>query len=720
MLFILIYKVICGNIFPVILHSGCEKVEKKENKFSLLRKIEDFSAVRAVRDGLVNIIPVLIIGAFALVFMFFPIPEYKRFIEEFAGGFILKFFEIINSATFGLLSVYMTVSISRSYMHIKEDPDASVFGAITASLISFFILAGSNLETFGTESTGPKSMFLALLTGLGASALYLVLFRFLSGKKTTVFSSGATGVFNRMLSALFPIMIVVSAVALANLAVIRLFGVNSFRELLINANNSMFSLIGPDFLKGLLFVFLSSLLWMFGIHGSDTLEGVMQQYFTPGLEANQAAVAAGGQPTTILTKPFFDCFVLMGGCGATICLLIALLIFSRNRARRGLAYTAALPMIFNINELMVFGIPIVFNPILLIPFLTVPLVCYTTAYVATSVGLVPVITNAVEWTTPIILGGYSATGSVTGAVLQIVNIALGVLIYMPFVKLLDKRNEEEARSAFASFLEFFKANESALALKKLTELGGEKGEFAKGLSAELIHAVKSGSIALAYQPQYDYEGKCVGAESLMRFKHPIHGIIYPPLIIKLAEDGCFLPELEEAVVKKALSDREKVYEKFGNGIKISFNITGKTVVTGRFLSFMRQINAETPFAGKTLCVEVTEQATLAFDDKTREAFDEIHKMGLLLAIDDFSMGQTSLNYLKDSMFDIIKLDGSLVKGLSSHENCREIVASIVKLSKTLNLTVIAEFVETEWDRQTLHGIGCDCYQGYLYSPAVFL
>ena len=72
------------------------------------------------------------------------------------------------------------------------------------------------------------------------------------------------------------------------------------------------------------------------------------------------------------------------------------------------------------------------------------------------------------------------------------------------------------------------------------------------------------------------------------------------------------------------------------------------------------------------------------------------------------------------MFDIIKLDGSLVKGLSSHENCREIVASIVKLSKTLNLIVIAEFVETDWDRQTLHEIGCDCYQGYLYSPAVFL
>ena len=95
-------------------------------------------------------------------------------------------------------------------------------------------------------------------------------------------------------------------------------------------------------------------------------------------------------------------------------------------------------------------------------------------------------------------------------------------------------------------------------------------------------------------------------------------------------------------------------------------------------------------------------------------------MGLLLAIDDFSMGQTSLHYLKDSMFDIIKLDGSLVRGLATHSNYREIISSITGLAASLNLTVLAEFVETEEQREILHNIGCDYYQGYLYSPAVFL
>ena len=144
------------------------------------------------------------------------------------------------------------------------------------------------------------------------------------------------------------------------------------------------------------------------------------------------------------------------------------------------------------------------------------------------------------------------------------------------------------------------------------------------------------------------------------------------------------------------------------------------MVTDRFLQFCRQLNAKDPFAGKNLCVEVTEQAALAFNNQTRVAFVELRKMGFLLAIDDFSMGQTSLNYLKDNMFDMIKLDGSLVQGLSTHQNCREIISSIVQLSSTLNLMVLAEFVETKEEAETLHEIGCDCYQGYLYSPAVFL
>ena len=701
-----------------------KKIAKKlrEERMGPIRRIERTTAIRAVRGGLVNIIPVLIIGAFALILNTFPVEAYQKFISNFAGGFLVELFNTVHSATFGMLSVYMTYSISRAYMKLKGDSSVVFAGATFASLLAFFVLAGVNMASFGTDETGPKSMFLAIIAGLCSSSLYLRLSKTFRKNSHTLFSSGADGEFNRMLSTLVPIAIVAVTVTVVNEAVVRLCGVASFRELLVRLLNALFSYGRTDFFKGLLFVILSSVLWFFGIHGSDTLEEVMQTCFVPGLSINQAAAAAGGAPTQVLTKEFFDCFVLMGGCGSTICLLIALLIFSKNRARRGLALTASVPMLFNINELMVFGLPVIFNPVMLIPFLTVPVVCYLSAYAAISTGLVPMIASEVAWTTPVILGGIRATGSAAGALLQLFNIAVGVLIYMPFVREMDRRTSDEAERMFAEFLDFFRKNESALANSNIIELKNINGQFAKGLCAELFHDVEKSNknIMMAYQPQYNYDGRCVGVEALLRWRHAGQGYIYPPLVVKLAEDGGFLPQLEETIVRKVLEDRPKVLERFGDDVKISFNITGTTVVTQRFLQFLQQLNAKDPFEGKHLCVEVTEQAALALDDSTMSAFKQIHGLGLMLAIDDFSMGQTSLHYLEDNTFDLIKLDGSLVKGMFTHQNVREIIASIVKLSLTLNLAVLAEFVETEEERETLHEMGCDNYQGYLYSPAVFL
>ncbi len=696
---------------------------KRLNKWTEpVRRMEQSVVVRAIRNGLVNMIPVLIIGAFALILIYFPVDAYQKALATTVGSYFKKFFEFVNSATFGVLSLHMTYSISRSYMQLKADPDVVYGGATFASILSFFILAGVDLKGFGTGGSGmgPQSMFLAILAGLGASRLYLMCFRFFRNRRRTLFSAGADREFNRMLSTFAPIAIVAVVAALFNLVVVKAFGVDSFRHLLADLFNRLFSHGGTGFFKGFFFVLLASILWMFGIHGSDTLEGVMQTYFKPLADnaAAQEAVQNGGD--FVITKEFFDCFVLMGGCGVTICLLIAILLFSRNRARRGLSLTAAFPMIFNINELMVFGLPIVFNPVMLVPFLLVPLVCYTTSYIAVSSGWVPMISQSVEWTTPIILGGYRATGSAAGAILQAVNVVLGVLIYWPFVRLLDRRTDDEANRNFSRFLDFFKKNEASFATRRIIDLSDVNGDFAKGLCAELRHDVERGKITMAYQPQFHYDGSCIGTEALLRWRHPRYGILYPPLVIKLAEDGGFLPALEETVVRQVLDDSPAVRKRFGEGVKISFNVTGTTVVTDRFMQFLRQLDAKEPFKGRNFCLEIAEQSAIAFDERTRAALKEIRKMGILLAIDDFSMGQTSIQYLKDDTFDIIKLDGSLVRGLSTHENCREIVSSIVRLSSSLHLTVLAEFVETEEQKETLHEIGCDIYQGWLYSPAVFL
>lgn len=706
-----------NRCLPLLFYNNSQLLMKLVSRFiDFSSRVQNVTVIRAIRNGLVNMIPILIIGAFALVFKSFPVAAYQTFIADFWGGAILKFFDFVYTATFGVLSVYMTFSISRAYARLKTDQIIVNGGAILSSLLAFFMLSGSFLPTFSLDNMGPKSMLVAIIAGLGASSLYLLFFRLLSSRSRRILSIGADHDFNRMLSTLFPILFTALSFALINLLVVKIFNVDSFRELYIKAMNALFSVGETGFGKGFAFVLLSSLLWFFGVHGSDALEGVMQTYFAPGLEANQAAIAAGGTASTILTKEFFDCFVLLGGCGATICLLLAILIFSRNRARRGLGFTAAPSMIFNINELMVFGLPIIFNPIMLIPFLLVPLVCYSISYAAMAWGWVPLISNSVEWTTPIFLGGYFSTGSVAGIILQVALVLIGVAIYFPFVRILDRQSERVLQNNFDEFVHFYMENERELQNVKIGELNNVYGSFAKELAADIRHDLLK-NLVLHYQPQYNYQNQCIGVEALLRFHHPVLGNLYPPLVVKLVSENGLMEKLDEGIVRQILKDRPALLEQYGQDIKISFNATGTSVSSGSLLALLRQIQKQEDLSNMNLCVELTEQEAFAVNDKTREILMDLKAMGLKLAIDDFSMGQTSLHYLKENIFDVIKIDGSLVKGLSTSQNCREIVSSLVELAESLNLSVIAEFVETEEDKELLHQMGCDIYQGYLYSPA---
>ena len=149
-------------------------------------------------------------------------------------------------------------------------------------------------------------------------------------------------------------------------------------------------------------------------------------------------------------------------------------------------------MIFNINEMMVFGLPIIFNPIMFIPFILAPLACFTLAYIAIATGLVPMITHEVAWTTPILLGGYRATGSVAGSILQVVNVTASVLIYLPFLRLLDRWDEKKNMNEYNAFTEYYRNNEQLLLGVVLIEQKSRYGEFAKTLCADIKHGLKSG------------------------------------------------------------------------------------------------------------------------------------------------------------------------------------------------------------------------------------
>lgn len=164
-------------------------------------------------------------------------------------------------------------------------------------------------------------------------------------------------------------------------------------------------------------------------------------------------------------------------------------------------------------------------------------------------GFVPKITKAVTWTTPTILSGYIATGSIRGSIMQIINIIIGIFVYMPFIKKYDKNSTFIQTPFLNQLIETLKESEKSTVPVVLTEIKSPVGALAKTLVNDLQKTIEENNIELNYQPQYNDKGICIGAEGLLRWKHPLYGIMYPPLAIKLAGESGLLWELEKSILK---------------------------------------------------------------------------------------------------------------------------------------------------------------------------
>lgn len=193
--------------------------------------------------------------------------------------------------------------------------------------------------------------------------------------------------------------------------------------------------------------FVVCILWIFGIHGANVVSGVMQPIWLAAMSQNAEALKAGKALPNVVTQQFFDNFVHMGGSGATLGLAFMIAFVAKSAEFKTLGKLVIGPALFNINEPIVFGLPIVMNYRIAVPFILAPLVNVTTTYIEMSTGLVAKTVGVmVPWTTPPIISGYLATMHISGAVLQIVNIVLDGAIYYFFFKALDRDKVKEEKT----------------------------------------------------------------------------------------------------------------------------------------------------------------------------------------------------------------------------------------------------------------------------------
>ena len=188
----------------------------------------------------------------------------------------------------------------------------------------------------------------------------------------------------------------------------------------------------------LLMTILVQVFWFFGIHGTNVLAPILDGIWLTAQLANINAFQKGQALPYLWTRNSFDLYAWIGGAGSTLLLLIAILIFSKRDDQRAVAKLSIAPGFFNVNEPVMFGMPIVLDPIYFIPFVLAPVVMVSIAYGAVVNGLVGPVKNQIVWSMPPFLNALVATMDWRAAVLQLINMVIGFLIYVPFVKAANK------------------------------------------------------------------------------------------------------------------------------------------------------------------------------------------------------------------------------------------------------------------------------------------
>ncbi|PLT28848.1 PTS cellobiose transporter subunit IIC [Peribacillus deserti] len=412
--------------------------------------------LQALRDGIILTMPLIIVGSLFLILGFLPIPGYEEFMARTFGDAWLTKLMYPVGATFDIMALIAAFGIAYRLAE-KYNVDALSAGAIS---VAAFLLATPYQVPFTPEGAteavlvggaipsalmGSKGLFVAMLIAMISTEIY----RFIIQKNIIIrMPDGVPPAVAKSFVALIPGFIVIALIW-----VLRLIVENTSFESLHNIVGEVLGkplgVLGGSLIGTLVAVFLIQLLWSCGLHGASIVGGVMGPIWLSSMDENRVAFQAGDSLPNIFTQQFIDIFIYVGGSGATLALVLAMLLRSRSQQMKQLGRLAFGPGLFNINEPVTFGMPIVMNPLMIVPFVLTPMVMVITTYIAMSTGLVARPAGiAVPWTMPPIIGGYLATGGkLSGALLQLVNFVIAFGIYYPFFRIWDKQKYSEEQGA---------------------------------------------------------------------------------------------------------------------------------------------------------------------------------------------------------------------------------------------------------------------------------
>lgn len=409
----------------------------------------------SIRDGFLVNMPLLIIGSIFMLIANFPIQSWIDLLRrvEIKDVSISALLSVATQGTFSLMAIFVAMGVG--YYFSKNMNVNAIFGA-AVSLVSWFMLMPFttiiNIEgienpievaSIPLEWVGSRGIFIGIVT----TFLAIHIFKWVTNKGWVVkMPAGVPPTVADSFSALIPISVVIGVFVFIRLVFILTPWDNAFNFIfeflqlpLQNVGDSLGAMI-------LVYLFAHTL-WLFGIHGTNITDTIFRPILLALSAENLTALEAGTAMPHIINQQFQDLFATYGGAGSTLSLLVVMVVKSKSKRIKELGKLSIVPGIFGINEPIIFGLPVVLNPVIAIPFMLVPMINIIVTWVVMNIGLVPISNGVImPWTTPPIISGFLASGW-QGSVLQFIMIIVGAFIYYPFVMAIDKQYLKEEQEA---------------------------------------------------------------------------------------------------------------------------------------------------------------------------------------------------------------------------------------------------------------------------------
>ncbi|QAR35040.1 PTS sugar transporter subunit IIC [Latilactobacillus curvatus] len=410
-------------------------------------KLSQNKGLMAIRDGMGFAITLIIIGSIPLIINSLPIDGWTDTLTKIKVpyfGNLSQLLTLANNMTFGVMAIPAVFGMAYSYTKNSITDEVKSIGAGFIALASFLfvtpvITAKDGVTGVDLNYLGSKGLLVGIIIALATAQIFSL---FIKHNIEIKLPDSVPPAIGKTFSALIPGIVIIIFWGIIAI-IIGALGFDNVHVVLLEVLHGPLTFLGGTIFGTLIAVGLNGLVWTMGIHGT-TINSAMNPIWLMNSDANRLAIQHGQAPKAFFTNSFIDNFVFMGGSGSVLSLVLAMLILillKKSSAEiKTLTPLAVAPSLFNINEPIMFGLPIVFNPLMFIPFIITPMVFTLTTYLSMKFGWVAMPTGVVlPWTMPVLFSGFLATNSLSGAVIQLVNIILGIFIYFPFISFANQQ-----------------------------------------------------------------------------------------------------------------------------------------------------------------------------------------------------------------------------------------------------------------------------------------